>query len=336
MEAAIQKATRLIRSAVSGAEGSPNWDSICRVVSIFEENPAGIVSYLSAIGKDLGIASHAQRMNTCMLIDSLFKNSKPPQLKALQSPILMDTLKAPGVSLDPHIHNFLYKVMPEWLRILRGANVLNKKFEQFLTDYIDVHYAPFLTPKIREKFVRDLTGVTEVLSMFGDCLLAAGTGTVDKKLLSEIVANVQEITRRLVDLEPTIVERELRGVVIAARDCADVMLQLERDWSQRHGPIDGQLIQAVLHKLRKSLQIAVEPKKPLQKGVRTPPRGQTVDKNDITDQEFFEKLATLKQREISSAPSDVGSLLDLGEAVPAGVNPFVPQEQPKDDLLDIF
>lgn len=336
MQATVQNVMRLIRSAISGAGGSPNWDSICRVVSIFEENSAGIVSYLSALGTYVAVASHAERMNACMLIDYLFKNAKPPQLKALQSQNLIDTLKAPGMSLDPHIHNFLYKVMPEWLRILRGANILNKKFEQFLTDYIDVHYAPCLTPKIRAKFVRDLTGVTEVLSMFGDCLLAAGTGTVDKKLLSEIVANVQEITRRLVDLEPTIVERELRGVVIAARDCADVTLQLERDWSQRHGPIDGQLIQAVLHKLRKSLQIAAEPKKPLQKGVRTPPRAHGVDKNDITDQEFFEKLTALKQREISSAPSDVGSLLDLGEAVPAGVNPFVPQEPPKDDLLDLF
>ena len=330
----FRQAERLVRSAVSGLEGNPNWTNIFKIISLFEQNPAGIQTYLHAIAKDLGTSSFAQRMNTCILVDALFQNSKPPELKLLQSSVLMDALKTPGISLEPLIHNFLYKVMPEWLKILRKGGVLNKKFEKFVTDYIEWHYARFLTPKIRKKFIQDLTGVTEVLTMFGDCLLSTETGQVDRGLLAEIVANVQEITRRLFALEPTIVEGELRGAVIAARDCADVMLQMERDWSERHGKVDAQLAHAVLDKLRKAMQIAIDPKKSLHKGVRTPPRAQAADRDDITDQEFFEKLAILKQGGTTAAAPVVESLLDLGEAPPAGVNPFTAPEPAKDDLVD--
>jgi hypothetical protein len=282
----------LIKRAVSGPEGNPDWGVILDIVRVLEELPARVGPFIESFTAQLAAARRPARVNLLMLIDVLFKNSKPAILKLLQSPGLVDALNDPAIEADPQFHNFLYSSIPSWLSTLSEASVANSKFTDALRPFLATNFVPDITPPVRRKLLGDLASADEVLLMLTECLVSAAQGEGNDQLLTEITNNVREITQRLIDLYPQVYDQELKAVVTATREFCAVGLKAEADF--RGGRrFDRGALAAAMTKATGAVQRATgQERAPSQK--RKAPKRMTRAEDDITDEEFFRELSDIK------------------------------------------
>jgi hypothetical protein len=233
-------------------------------------------------------------MNSLILIDALFKNSKPPALKLLQGTQLSELLSLPGIDSDPQLHNFLYECMPAWTSALNESRVGNPKFLEFCAAYGSTHYVPKITPQIRAKLVQDLGTANEVLTVMAECLISAAHGEANMSLLEEIHGNVREISERLIELGPKIEDPHLKSLIAATRDLCAIGIKAEAAFKGGRA-IDEQALKLGIGRARALLegQPAVSP--PREK--RAPPRRCAViqDETDIAESVFGAELVCLKR-----------------------------------------
>ena len=283
----------LIKRAINGAPGNPDWASILNLIKNLDSHVDLISNTLGIISRHISHGQTGRKLNCLILIDALFKNAKPDALTYYQSQILMDSLDSDIVSNNAQLHNFLYENMPAWIKTLREKNVLDPRFESWVKNYCSTHFIPRLTNKIKKKLFRDLNGCIEVLTMLTECL--TNYKTTDKKILSEMVSNAEEITRRLVELQPTIVDQQLSNAIYSTRELCDNCIQCYLSFQKGQTPH----IDTLEHMMSRSAQIVEEMSHPLpkqQKQTRVPPKMQKQEQNDLTDGEFFIRLAQLKEQ----------------------------------------
>ena len=283
----------LIKKAINGPPGNPDWASILNLIKNLDNHNDLINNTLAIISRHISHGHTGRKLNCLILIDALFKNAKPDSLICYQSQILKNCLDSDIVSNNAQLHNFLYENMPAWVKTLREKNVLNPEFEAWVKTYCSTHFIPRLTNKIKKKLFRDLKGCIEILTMLTECL--SNYNSTDKKILSEMVSNAEEITRRLVDLQPTIVDQQLSNAIYSTRELCDNCIQCYLAFQKGQTPY----IETLEHMMTRSAQIVEEMSHPLpkqQKQTRVPPKMQKPEVNDLTDGEFFIKLAQLKEQ----------------------------------------
>jgi hypothetical protein len=241
-----------------------------------------------------------------MLIDALFKNSKPPVLKLLQGAALVEALNDPAVEADPHLHNFLYNSIPTWLSNLSTSSVANSRFTDALQRITATNFVPDITPPVRRKLLGDLASANEVLLMLTECLVSAAQGEDNDQLLTEIASNVREITQRLIDLYPQIYDQELKAVVAATREFCAVGLKAEADFRDGRR-FDRAALAAAMGKATAAVDRAAgQHRAPSQK--RRAPKRMSGAEEDITDEQFFSELSEIKNGPRSAV---VDTLIDL-------------------------
>ncbi|KAK8885627.1 hypothetical protein M9Y10_041077 [Tritrichomonas musculus] len=294
----------LIKKAINGPPGNPDWASILSLIKSLDSHRELINNTLAVLYRHISHGQTGRKLNCLILIDALFKNSKPESLIAYQTQTFMDSLDSDMISNNAQLHNFLYENMSSWIKTLKEKNVLDPQFDTWVKNYCSTHFIPKLTKKIRKKLFRDLNGCIEILTMLTECL--SNYSSTDHKILSEMVLNAEEITRRLVDLQPTIVDQQLSNAIYSTRELCDSCLHCYRALQNNQNPH----IETLQHMMSRSAQIVEEMSHPLpkpQKQTRVPPKMQKAEQNDLTDAEFFIRLAQLKTQ-IQSLENDMQSL----------------------------
>lgn len=283
----------IIKKAINGTPGNPDWACILNLIKNLDNHPDLINNTLGIISRHISHGHTGRKLNCLILIDALFKNAKPDALSGYQSPVLMEALDQNVVSNNAQLHNFLYENMPAWIKNIKEKSVLDPRFEAWVKNYCSTHFVPRLTNKIKRKLFRDLHGCIEVLTMLTECL--TNYKSTDKKILSEMVSNAEEITRRLVDLQPTIVDQQLSNAIYSTRELCDNCIQCYLTLQKGQTPH----LETLEHMLSRSAEIVEEMSHPLpkqQKQTRVPPKMQKNEQNDLTDGEFFIRLAQLKEQ----------------------------------------
>ena len=280
----------LIKKVINGPPSNPDWRRILNVISLVDDNPGIDFDVSSNVCKHLPHGSSGRKMNCLILIDALFKNAKSHVLRALQTRTLMNALDQDIIKNDASLHNFLYDNMLSWIDSCLKNKVLDNKFSEWVTKYRSTHFVPNLTSKIRKKFFRDLNGCIEILTMLTECL--ANYSQTDKSLLGEIAANAEEIARRLRDLQPTIVDKQLTKAISVTREFCEKCIH-ENLAFQKGQMGDLSELFELASKAANTVNLASKPPPKQPKQTRVPPKFQN-ENTDITDSEFFERLRQLK------------------------------------------
>ncbi|KAK8894107.1 hypothetical protein M9Y10_022539 [Tritrichomonas musculus] len=341
------QAENLVKKAISGAPGSPDWSTILRILGIIYSSSSAIPTFISIICNHLARGKKGVSLNCLILIDALFKNSKKPQLILLQSPQLIQQLNSPLIQRNPELHNFIYKFAPVWVSSCAAQNCLDDYFESWQNSMCKTYYVPKMTPSIKSKLNNDLDASLDVLIIFSQCLITSfldGKGPSDP-LLHEILPNVREISKRLNDLEPTVIDKEIRSAISTERSfcelCQHTMVEFKRTLK-----IDTEsfinLVRKYQNKVKKYLHSETLDGKSKEKK-RTPlrHRGQLFDEMSVDD--FFAEFDKIKKKSIGEQKQPQNSqkteenLLDFG----SDLNP-IPNNDPNqdksamDDLIDSF
>lgn len=291
----LVQAENLIKKAINGPAGNSDWSSILRLISLLDSQNQLVVPAISTICRHLSHGHTGRKLNCLILIDALFKNGKASTVQILQNKTLMEALDSNNVSANPELHNFLYTNMPDWITALQEKNVLLSNFESWTALYCSTHYVPKLTKLIRKKLFKDLQGCIEILIMLSECLV--NYQDTDRKLLKEMIANSEEITRRLYELQPTIVDKQLSNAIYSTRELCDNCIHSYLAFEKGE---DGNA-QALLQMANRSASIVKAMSKPPPKApkqTRIPPKLQNTETNDLTDTEFFIRLAQLKTKKV--------------------------------------
>lgn len=341
------QAENLVKKAISGAPGSPDWSTILKILGIIYNSSSAIPTFISIICSNLSRGKKGVSLNCLILVDALFKNSKKPQLVLLQSPQLIQQLNSPLIQRNPELHNFIYKSAPIWVSSCAAQNCLDEYFENWQNSICKSYYVPKMTPSIKSKLSNDLNASLDVLIIFSQCLITSflDGNSPNDTLLHEILPNVREISKRLTELEPTVIDKDIRYSISIERAfcelCQHTMVEYKR--SQR---IDTEsfinLIRDYQKKVKKHLNAADLENKSKEKK-RTPlrHRGQPFDEMSVDD--FFKEFDKIKQKSMKEQKQQQPlpqkqeeNLLDLVSdmnATPADQNS---KQSTTDDLIDSF
>lgn len=328
-----------VQKAVNGTPGSPDWSTVLTIVSMVEQTPSRIPDLISAICRILQDGAHGKQLNALILLDALFKNCKKPCLTHLQSKQLTNTLDTYQISEDPEMHNYLFKCTPAWIKTCAQNDCLDSTFSEWQESYCNTYFIPHLSGHIKKKLVKDLKGATEILNMFTECLEAAAASQENESsLLIEILQNVREVTVRLVELEPTILDKNLKLVVQTVHAFADACTAAEACYRQTK-TFDKDALKSARKAANAKLSRGSRDKvgmAPVERRTPVKKAGENQTDDDISDQEFFEQLARIKTGAPAIATSVAPSagddlLLDFG-------GPATPQPaaapKPADSLID--
>ena len=143
----------LIKKAINGPSGNPDWASILSLIKSLDSHPDLIATTLGILHRHMSHGQTGRKLNCLILIDALFKNSKPESLSNYQSQILTNSLDSDMISNNAQLHNFLYENMPSWIKTLREKGVLDQRFEAWVKNYCSTHFVPRLTKQIRKKII---------------------------------------------------------------------------------------------------------------------------------------------------------------------------------------
>ena len=326
-----QKADALIKRATSGPIGSPDWATILEILGMIESKASLVAVFLPVMRRYIARGKKNVKMNTLVVIDALFKNSKGAQLHGLQSTALMKTLSDPTVAGNPDLHNFLYKAAPTWVANCALHNCLEQEFSEWQEEVCRTHYVPNLTPQLRQKLFGDVEAALEVLVMFAQCVISnfKDGGPVDNPLLQEILPNVREIARRLAELEPTVVDQQLHAALVSTHEFCDYCQQVMNDY-KRSGRVDPDAIVLQMTKAQRTLRKRMDgdKKEPEEPKKRTPPRRRRRGEDEMSLEEFFAEFDKIKG---TQAKPETDDLLGLGALdMPASR----PEPEARDDLID--
>jgi hypothetical protein len=145
------------------------------------------------------------RLNCISFIDFLIKNANKEFLTQLQQSPALLSLGDDAVVRDPYIHWLLCKVSEEWATALTAARVIQPQFTEWRRRLCSFRYRFVMNEAMISKFSADFSAAHELLSMFNQEIVTAlvdGLGPDDEMLL-EVLPNVNEIHRRLVELKQT-------------------------------------------------------------------------------------------------------------------------------------
>lgn len=340
------QAENLVKKAISGAPGSPDWSTILKILGIIYSSSSAIPTFISIICHNLAHGKKGVSLNCLILVDALFKNSKRPQLILLQNPQLIQQLNSPLIQRNPELHNFIYKSAPVWVSSCTAQNCLDEYFETWQNSICKSYYVPKMSSAIKAKLSNDLNAALDVLIIFSQCLITSfldGDSSNDS-ILHEILPNVREISKRLTELEPTIIDKELRPAIAIERSfcelCQHTMVEYKR--SQR---IDTEsfinLVRKYQSKVKKYLNIANSESKSKEKK-RTPlrHRGQPFDEMSVDD--FFAEFDKIKQKSFKEEKQQQApqkpeeNLLDLGSDLNTAPSDQNQNQATTDDLIDSF
>jgi hypothetical protein len=284
----------MVTRAVNPPDGSPDWLAILNIVSVLEQGSLSVPVLLRGIAREFARLNRGGQMNCLVLIDALFKNSKPVVLKALAGPQLADFLSDPMIDDAAPLHNLLHQCMPAWLSALRSNQIANQRFIDFCEQFAATHYVPEITPPIRAKLLRDLSSANDVLALMTECVVSASRGDANEQLLLEILGNVREISERLIELTPMVEDPQLKTLISNTRDFCAMCIQSEAAF--RGGrPIDEAALATVMTRSKAALDPAVEQAQPPPRQRRVAPRRAVLlTPNDIPDDLFWGELTALK------------------------------------------
>ena len=222
----------LVKAAITGPPGTPNWSVILQILSQIEANPNTILDYITVIIQYLN--NGKQIMNCLILIDALFKNSKKQQLTLLQLQCLLNAFNRPHIAENPQYHNFIFKSSPAWIAQCTQQGCLNNEFNKWQQEYCSFRYVPRMSGNLREKFFTELDSSLEICGMFAQTLVTTFSegGNYQNELLLEILPNVREILRRIGELEPLVVDSHLLHVICSVRDFAELCIKCYHQFSQ--------------------------------------------------------------------------------------------------------
>jgi hypothetical protein len=301
------RATALVKKAISGTEGTPDWSTILEILGILESSPAAIPKYVTAIISIISTGSRSARMNALILTDALFKNSKRDQLSALQSPLLLHALSDPIVSYHPDLHNFLFKNAPLWVASCTAQHCLDAALSAFQESVCRERFVPSLADTALVKLFRDLETSAEVITLLAQIVVTQG----DTPLIAEILPNVREIGRRLIDLEPVIEEPALRAAVAAQRQFCLLVQQMVSDVRAKN-PTDTAKVAAAATAVQQVMEAGrVANSEIIEKTRKRPRRRKRPGEDEMDTDEFFRRFDQIK----GSAPEP--ALLDLTAPVAA-------------------
>jgi hypothetical protein len=318
MATSSSRVTALVKKAISGTEGTPDWSTILEILGILESSPAAIPKYIGAIISFISTGSRAARTNALILTDALFKNSKREQLSALQSQLLLRALSDPIVSSHPDLHNFLFKNTPLWVSNCTAQHCLDATLAAFQQSVCRGRFVPSLPDTTLIKLFRDLETSAEVITLLAQIVATQG----DTPLIAEILPNVREIGRRLIDLEPVIEEPGLRAAIATQRQFCLLVQQMVSDVRAKN-PIDTAKVAAAAT----AVQQAMDARRPangalIEKTRKRPRRRRRPGEDEMATDEFFRRFDQVKgstaepalldlMAPVAAADSLIDSLIDL-------------------------
>ena len=303
MDAFVVVHENLLKKAIIGQPGHPDWSGILNLLNVIESQPQTLQVFIELFVKHLKKDPNGLKLNTLMVIDALFKNGKKNQLKQLQGKTLIQELDQREISEDPTLHNFIYQNAAMWVTACRDQNCLIDDFSKWQLKFCSTHYVPELTPSLIKKFFKELDSGTELLTVFSECLIttfAEGGKSSDHQLLDEIVVNSRELERRIDKLLPTLNDPALRTYCAKVFELAKICNQAY-DQLMKTGAFDTSILTKAFN------NVQAEKSK---RGVSDAPQEEKVHKrkpirtagDDITDEDFWNQLHELKTKVAQPAP----------------------------------
>lgn len=295
MDAFVVVHENLIRKAINGQPGHPDWAGIMRLVNAVEAQPSSIDVFLELLVKHLKKDPSGLKYNSLMLIDALFKNGKKAQLARLQTKLLTSQLSAPEPSEEPQLQNFIHQNAKIWVDCCAKENCLNSDFDKWQKTICTYYFVPQLTDELRTKFYSDLDSAAEILGMFCQTLITtfAEQGNPQDPLLREININVLEISRRAEKLVQTLNDPKLRSFCSKIFEFAKCCI-IQYEAFKKNGSFDTQLLTKSMMKVeaeQKSREQAKNAKSEEKPVKRTPLRTYG---DDMADEDFFAEMAKLR------------------------------------------
>ena len=283
----------LVKTAITGPSGTPNWSVILQILSEIESSPQLIPDFITVIKSYL--SNGKQVMNSLILIDALFKNSKRQQLIYLQSPRLFKELNRYQISENPRYHNFIFKSSPAWIAQCSQHECLDTDFKNWQQNFCSSRYVPKMSLKLREKFFSELDSSLEISGMFAQTLVVTSSngGDANNQLLLEILPNVREILRRIGELEPLVVDVPLLHGICTVRDFSDLSLKCYRLFAQKKEFDQVNLLEK-LSQAKIFMQKLIS-KASQEKSIKEKSNFQL--DNEIPDDEFWNELNKIKKEE---------------------------------------
>jgi len=312
--------TAVVRKAISGTEGTPDWSTILEILGRLEASPAVIPRYISAIVTLLSTGSQAAKMNSIILVDALFKNSKREALSGLQLPSLFRSLSDPGIANNPDLRNFLFKCTPSWVSSCASQNCLDSSLSTFQQLICRERFVPNLSEHCMVKLFKDLEVSADILGLLAEIIsTSVRQGTrLDTPVLAEILPNVREVSRRLMDLEELVEVPDLQAAISAQRQFSLICQQFVSDIKAgKSVPLDRLAlglthVQQTMDKRRIANAELVEKSRPR--------RRKRPGDDEMSTDEFFRRFQAIKGR---AEPA----LIDLGQ--PSATDSLI------DSLIDL-
>lgn len=210
----------------------------------------------------------------------------------LQSPILMKYISDPKIAENPKLQNFIYKEAPEWVNICVSNNCIKGNFQKWQQKVCSKHFIPKLTNPIRKKFLDELNSSFELLDMFLQSLITSIIDETEDNLISEMHPNVDEITRRLHVLKPTIIDKQISSAILAVQDLCDLCQQVYNDYNKnKKVNIDNVINTKDNCKCRLKKIISMNEDKSKK------PKIKRKENTDLTVDEFFAEFDKIKESE---------------------------------------
>lgn len=319
MDAFVVVHENLIRKAIIGQPGHPDWSGIMRLVNAVEAQPSSLDVFLELLVKHLKKDPIGLKYNSLMLLDALFKNGKKAQLSRLQTKMLTSQLSSPEISEEPQLQNFVNQNSKIWIDCCVKQNCLNKDFEKWQMTSCSYYFVPELTDELKMKFFSDLDSASEILEMFSQLLITtfAENGNPQDPLLKEININVLEISRRSEKLVQTLNFPKLRSYCSKIFEFAKCCL-IQYETFKKTGSFDSNLLTKAMLRVQneKNSRTQEEKAKPEPEKKRTPLRTYG---DDMADEEFFAEMAKIRAQrkaqpqaqQVSPAQQAVNDLLLL-------------------------
>jgi hypothetical protein len=321
MDAFVVVHENLIKKAIIGQPGNPDWNGILNLINVMESQPSSIPIFTELFVRHLKKDPNGLKLNTLMVIDALFKNGKKSTLKQLQTKYLTQGLNQPEITEDPTLHNFIYQNAGQWIASCRDHDCLNDDFGKWQAKFCSSYFIPELTEELAAKFNNELDSAAELLTVFSQCLITtfAEEGSSDNPILNEILGNVRELERRTDKLLPTLNDPDIRNYCALVFELSKVCIRCFNDFAKNNS-FDTDVLMNILTKVQKEKQRRDAKHEPVPVIKRKPLR---TAGDDITDEEFWSELHKLKEKEIAPEP-----LINLGTPQPAQPTDII------DSLLD--
>lgn len=282
----------LVKNAIKGTVGNPNWAAILQLINSLERVPEGTSTVIDIFAQKVTTGNFAVKYNSILVLDALFKNCKKEQLKELQCQQLYSMLNNPAVLNDPIIHNYLCKNLSAWEIACQENNCLKREFSNFKSQFCAFRFVPEITPQLRHKFREDFEVGGNICVLFGQCLITsfAENNSPTDPTLVEIYENVREIRNRLDQLKNDIADKELKSKMLRLLDLSNIDIAMYSAFKNK-GAFNCQALMKAITKY--------------QGAQLEQPKNEEDEENDpnaeLDEKEFFAKLDEIKKKRSAKA-----------------------------------